>query len=634
LISAEQARPHSGTENDHRVGAAVLPDGAGVHFRVWAPEEVSVDVAFPDTDETVPLSRGASGFFSGVAHGAKPDARYRYKLGGDLLLPDPASRFQPEGPFGPSEVVDVASFPWTDRDWRGVSLPGQVIYELHLGTFTKAGTLKAAEDQLQYLADLGITVIELMPIADFAGSFGWGYDGVLPYAPYEQYGRPEDLFHFINRAHEVGVAVILDVVYNHLGPSGNCLTRFSSYYLSKTAKTDWGAAINFDGENSGPVREYFIENAVYWVRDYHFDGLRLDATQDIHDSSKTHVIAEMVRESRQAAGDRSIIVIAENEPQQSFYVRGAAQGGYGLDGLWNDDFHHSSIVALTGHNEAYYNDYLGRPQEFISALKYGYLYQGQYYVWQKKKRGASALDLPKPAFVNFIQNHDQVANSARGQRLQELVSAARIRALTGVLLLGPGTPMLFQGQEFASSAPFLFFADYEDKLAKSIRLGRRDFMKQWDSLRNPEMEPYFADPCSRQTFDRCKLDFSERESHRGWYDFHSDLLKLRREDKIISQQAKWGLDGAVLGPEAFLIRFFSPGFREDRLLVVNLGADLLLNQIPNPLTAAPDGREWHVVWSSEDPRYGGNCAVELPGRANWRIHGQSALVLVPRDSPK
>lgn len=612
----------------------MLQDGTGVHFRVWAPDKKVVELVFPDTGETAPLSRVESGYFAGVARGAKPGTKYLYKLDGDLSLPDPASRFQPEGPFGPSEVVDVASFRWTDQNWRGVSLAGQVMYELHLGTFTKEGTLKAAADQLPYLAGLGITVIELMPIGDFAGSFGWGYDGVLPYAPYEHYGRPEDLFHFINRAHGAGVAVILDVVYNHLGPSGNFLTQFSPYYLSETAKTDWGAAINFDGQNSRPVREYFIENAVYWVRDYHFDGLRLDATQDIHDLSKTHVIAEMVREARQAAGDRPIIVVAENEPQQSFYVRDAAQGGYGLDGLWNDDFHHSSMVALTGHNEAYYNDYLGRPQEFISALKYGYLYQGQYYAWQKKKRGAPALDLPKPAFINFIQNHDQVANSARGQRLQELTSAARIRALTAVLLLGPGTPMLFQGQEFASSAPFLYFADHEEELAKSIRSGRREFLKQWDSLCNPDMDPYFADPCSRETFDRCKLDFSERESHRAWYDFHFDLLRLRREDKIISQQAKWGLDGSVLGPESFLIRFFSPGFQDDRLLVVNLGADLLLEQIPNPLAAAPGGKEWHAVWSSEDPRYGGNSAIQLPGKGNWRIHGQSALVLAPLDRPK
>lgn len=631
MISAEEAQLRAGSD-DQRTGAIVLKDG-GIRFRVWAPGKTAVDVVFVDTGEAAPLSLEAAGHFSAILPKAKAGDRYKYRLDGDLL-PDPASKFQPEGPFGPSEVVDVSDFAWTDQKWRGVPLAGQVIYELHLGTFTKEGTLRAAAAQLAELARFGITVIELMPIADFAGSFGWGYDGVLPFAPYEQYGRPEDLCYFINRAHEEGVAVILDVVYNHLGPKGNFLTQFSPYYLSETTKTDWGAAINFDGKNSGPVRAYFIENAAYWVRDYHFDGLRLDATQDIHDSSETHVIAEMVREARKAAGERTIIVVAENEPQQSFYVRPAAQGGYGLDGLWNDDFHHSSMAALTGHNEAYYTDYQGNPQEFISALKYGYLYQGQYYAWQKKNRGAFALDLPKSAFISFIQNHDQVANSARGQRMQELTSPSRIRALTAVLLLGPGTPMLFQGQEFASSAPFLFFADHKDELAASIRAGRRDFLKQWKSLCDSELDPYFADPCSRQTYERCKLDFSERESHRNWYDFHFDLLKLRREDEVFSQQGKWGLDGSVLGPDSFLVRFFSPGFQNDRLLVANLGKDLLLERIPDPLAAAPDGKTWQAIWSSEDPRYGGNCTAEFPGKANWRIHGHSTVVLAPVDSPE
>ena len=585
-----------------------------------------------DTGETTPLSREASSYFSGVVQDARAGTRYLYKVDGDQSLPDPASRFQPEGPFGPSEVVDLSSFAWTDEAWRGVSIAGQVVYELHVGTFTKEGTLRAAAEQLPELARFGITVIELMPLADFAGSFGWGYDGVLPYAPYEHYGRPEDLCDFVNRAHETGLGVILDVVYNHLGPSGNFLTQFSADYLSKTLKTDWGAAINFDGENSGPVRAYFIQNAAYWVRDYHFDGLRLDATQDIHDSSETHVIAEMAREARKAAGGRSIIVMAENEPQQSFYVRSTSQGGYGLDALWNDDFHHSSMVALTGHNEAYYTDYLGTPQEFISAMKYGYLYQGQYYAWQQKNRGALSLDIPKPAFINFIQNHDQVANSARGQRLQDLVAPSRIRALTAVLLLAPGTPMFFQGQEFGASAPFFFFADHKDELADSVRKGRRTFLKQWESFCDPDLDSYFADPCSRESFERCKLDFSERETHRNWYEFHFDLLRLRRTDEIISQQGKWGLDGSVLGPNAFLIRFFSPGFKSDRLLVVNLGVDLMLNRIPDPLAAAPGGTAWRVIWSSENPRYGGNCVAALPGKANWRIHGQTALVLAPVDS--
>jgi maltooligosyltrehalose trehalohydrolase len=594
---------------------------------VWAPDRATAAVVLEPEQNAFPLEKDQDGYFFAAISEAKAGQRYRYVLDGEETLPDPASRFQPEGVDGPSEIVDCASFVWTDSAWRGVSIRGQVIYELHIGTFTQEGTYRAAARLLPELKKLGITLIEMMPVADFAGDFGWGYDGVFPYAPYEQYGRPEELAAFIDTAHGLGIGVILDVVYNHVGPKGNVLTSFSPYYFSQTEKTDWGAAINFDGERNLPVREYFRENALYWIRDFHFDGLRLDATQDIHDNSNPHILVEIVRGARKAAGRRELIMIAENEPQESHYVRPVEKGGYGLDGLWNDDFHHSAMVALTGQSDAYYSDYKGRPQEFVSALKYGYLYQGQWYRWQKQNRGEPALDIDKPAFIHFIQNHDQIANSATGARVHQLASPGMMRALTAVLLLGPATPMLFQGQEYASPTPFYFFADHCDELAESVRGGRRDFLKQWQSMRSAEFDAYLTDPCNRQTFEKCKLDFDERERRRSWYDLHADLLRLRREDPVLSQQGRWGLDGSVFGSTSFLIRFFSESHQDDRLLVVNLGTEDVVSPLPDPLLAAPKDRGWKLIWSSEHPRYGGNGIGELIAEEGWRLPGYSAIAL-------
>ncbi|MGH9640614.1 MAG: alpha-amylase family glycosyl hydrolase, partial [Bryobacteraceae bacterium] len=346
-----------------------------------------------------------------------------------------------------------------------------MIYEIHLGTFTRGGTWRSTAEKLEYLRDTGITVIEVMPVADFPGKFGWGYDGVQPYAPASIYGRPDELRAFVDRAHSLRLAVILDVVYNHIGPDGDYLDKFSPFYFSKKYKTDWGEAINYDSEHCLPVREFFRENAAYWIREFHLDGLRLDATQSLHDESRPHIIAEIGQAARQAAAPRSILLIGENEPQNTTLLKPLHEGGYGLDALWNDDYHHTAMVALTGKSEAYYSDYGGSAQEFISAVKYGYLFQGQRYRWQKKRRGTPTFGLPRNAFVNFIQNHDQVANSGRGQRVHEATSPGLLRAITALTLLAPGTPMLFQGQEFAASSPFLYFADHKPELADKIAKG-------------------------------------------------------------------------------------------------------------------------------------------------------------------
>jgi len=593
---------------------------------VWAPVRKKIEVVL-DGGGSVLLEAEASGYFSGIAPNARVGSRYKFKLDGIETCPDPASRFQPEGPHGWSEVIDATDFAWTDRNWRGVALPHQVIYEMHIGTFTKPGTWSSAQAELPHLAETGVTVLEVMPVAEFPGRFGWGYDGVQWFAPTRIYGSPDDFRRFVDRAHSLGLAVILDVVYNHLGPDGNYLGKFApQYFCEKT--TDWGPAINFDGDDSGPVREFVIANACYWIDEFHLDGLRLDATQDIHDSSEDHILRAMAREARKHAAPREVIFIAENEPQQVKLVKPAEQGGYGLDGLWNDDFHHTAMVALTGRNEAYYTDYLGTPQEFISCMKYGYLYQGQRYKWQKKRRGTPGLDMNPPAMVTFIQNHDQIANSAYGKRCHLLTAPGQLRAITALMLLAPGTPMLFQGQEFGASSPFLFFADHSAELNKQILQGRAEFLSQFRSLATPEMQERFTNPGDPATFERCKLDQFERETHREIYDLHRDLLKLRRHEPAFRAQKRRGLDGAVLSSEAFLLRFFGED-GDDRLLMVNLGIDLHLDPAPEPLLAPPEGAEWTILWSSENPKYGGIGTPPLDSKKNWQIPGRAAVLLKP-----
>ncbi|MBV9296013.1 MAG: malto-oligosyltrehalose trehalohydrolase [Acidobacteriaceae bacterium] len=610
------------------VGAEVIPGAKGTHFRVWAPERKSVEVVFEDQRPPIRLTAEGNGYFSGLVEKAGSGIRYKYALGGETY-PDPASRFQPTGPHGYSEVIDPSSFAWSDQAWPGARLEGQVIYELHIGTFTKDGTWRSAAEKLEYLRETGLTMLEIMPVADFPGRFGWGYDGVQPYAPGSIYGTPDDMRTFVDRAHAVGLAVILDVVYNHLGPDGNYLPKFSPFYLTDKHRTDWGQAINFDGDENGPVREFFRENAAYWIREFHLDGLRLDATQDIHDESEPHILAEITQAARAAAGDKPIVLIAENEPQCTRLIKPIEHGGFGIDALWNDDYHHTAMVALTGKADAYYSDYRGTAQELLSAVKYGYLYQGQWYRWQAKRRGTSALGVRRAAMINFIQNHDQVANSGRGQRVHELTSPGMFKAVVALSLLAPGTPMIFQGQEFGASSPFLFFADHEPELGKLIRKGRVEFLEQWRSLRLPEMRKCLDDPSALATFERSQLNHDEVQNHAETYAVHRDLLRLRREDPVISRQGAGGIDGAVLSSSCFVVRFFTKDFQQDRLLIVNLGADLELNPAPEPLLGPLEGTQWTVLWSSDNPQYGGCGTAPLDSDDNWKIPGQAAVVLYP-----
>jgi maltooligosyltrehalose trehalohydrolase len=613
------------------IGAETQRDGL-THFRVWAPDpgEVMVIVE-PRTGpvRALPLVPEPHGYYSALVPEIGVGDRYRFRLDG-VAAPDPASRFQPEGPFGPSEIVDPARFQWTDRAWNGVTIAGQIIYELHIGTFTPAGTWRAAIERLPHLADTGITLLEVMPIAEMPGGFGWGYDGVFPFAPVRTYGTPDDARAFVDRAHALGLGVILDVVLNHLGPEGCVHRAYARAYFARNRANEWGDSLNFDGPDSGPVREYFAANAAYWIDEYHFDGLRLDATQSMLDTSDTHVVAMIASRARVAAGHRSIIVLAENERQEAKHVRSIADGGYGLDAVWNDDFHHSAVVALTGRREAYYSDHRGTPQELISAAKHGYLFQGQRYSWQGHARGTRTDGLRPQAFVNFIENHDQLANTGDGARLWTHTAPGLYRAMTALLLLMPGTPMLFQGQEFGSSAPFLYFADHEPTLAAAVLKGRSEFVRQFRSLATAEMQAHLPVPHERSTFERCKIDWTELASHQAHHKLHTDLIALRKGDAAFAAQDP--VDGAVVTADAFVLRYQAAQPADERILIVNLGQDIEAGSFAEPLVAPPEGFAWQIGWSSEHPDYGGLGVADVVSEHGWKIPGHSATVLKPGDT--
>ena len=615
------------------VGAEPQP-GGGVHFRVWAPRRQRVVVELQPAihadhpEIAVPLVPEGGGYFSGWSPDMKAGDRYLLKLDDESSrFPDPASRFQPDGPHGPSEIIDPGRFAWSDADrgWQGAALEGQVIYEVHVGTYTEEGTYAALERELPEIVRAGLTTLELMPVADFPGRFGWGYDGVCLYAPSRLYGRPDDLRRLVNRAHSLGLAVILDVVYNHFGPDGNFMREFSDSFFTNRYKNEWGETINFDGEGSEGVREFIAENAGYWVDEFHLDGLRLDATQTIHDRSTPHILTAIGRRVRDAARGRRTIVVAENEEQQTRLVRPVEAGGCGLDGIWNDDFHHSAVVRLTGRREAYYTDYLGTPQELVSMIDRGFLYQGQHYSWQKKTRGTSARGVRRSAFITFLENHDQVANSGRGERLHQLAAPGALRAMTALLLLGPNTPLLFQGQEFASTAPFEFFADHRPDLAEKVREGRAKLLSQFPSLATEAARARLSAPDDPRTFERSRLDLGERRAHEEQYALHRDLLALRRRDPVFGSPDA-DVDGAVLSDDAFVLRFFG-GADGDRLLLVNLGARLTLTIVNESLLAPPEGARWRVAWSSDEVTYGGTGATPIERPIGWDVPGLAATAI-------
>ncbi len=519
-------------------GAQVLPPGQGVRFRLWAPSARSVDLVLDR--QLYKMNREPGGWFALTVLKARAGSKYKFRIDGDLQVPDPASRFQPNDVFGPSQVVDPATFEWNDQDWTGRPWEEVVLYELHVGTFSRQGTFQGVTEKLEYLKGLGITAIDLMPVAEFPGKRNWGYDGVLPFAPDASYGTPEDLKSLVQEAHRQGLMVFLDVVYNHFGPEGNFLGAYARPFFNQNHHTPWGAAINFDAPGSEVVREFFIQNALYWLREYHLDGLRLDAVHAIMDDSPTHILDALARRVRQTLGNRRHIhLVLENDHNQARWLVGPT--GHGFDAQWNDDFHHAAHVALTGESCGYYGDYAGLqgdrgPVEYLGrCLAEGFAYQGEPSPFRDNAwRGEDSTGLPPTAFVNFAQNHDQVGNRAFGERLSALAPQQAVRAISAILLLAPAIPMLFMGEEWGSRTPFLFFCHFSEGLAPLVTAGRRREFARFDDFSTPENLEKIPDPASVQTFKRSRLDWGdlEKPTHRDWLTYTRTLLALRHQEII------------------------------------------------------------------------------------------------------
>jgi maltooligosyltrehalose trehalohydrolase len=477
-------------------------------FSVWAPKPKSIELVIGD--KKYPMEKGEKGFYSLDLPGLKLPVDYFYCLDGERLRPDPASKFQPKGVHGPSRLYDT-SFPWTDQEWKGIPLIDYIIYELHVGTFTPEGTFEAIIGKLPYLKELGITAIELMPVTEFPGERNWGYDGVHPFAPHHAYGGPFGFKKLINACHDAGFALILDVVYNHLGHEGNYLGEYGDYF-NDHYKTPWGQAVNFDGENSDQVRRYVIENALYWQKDFHVDALRLDAVHAIYDFSATHILEEIKR-------DFKGIIFAESDLNDPRIIMPHERGGYEIDAQWSDDFHHSLFAYLTQIKSGYFADF-GDPEQIIKSIREGFVYDGQYSVYRKKKFGRSSASLPGEQFVINLENHDQIGNAYEGRRLGTFLSIEAYKKASELLFFAPNIPLIFMGQEWMATTPFYYFTSYEDqKLAATVNEGR---------CQNPDL------------FQQSKLNWAELEKpdHQAMFQFYKDLIAKRKEKKCLSNCRK------------------------------------------------------------------------------------------------
>ncbi len=506
-------------------GAEVGPEG--VTFRLYAPKLSTVGLAL-GAEAPVPMEPGGDGFH--VLHrDCGPGTRYRFVLPDGMAVPDPASRFQPDDAGGASEVIDPAAYRWADGDWRGRPWPEAVIYEMHVGAFTEAGTFRAAADRLAHLADLGVTAVQVMPVADFPGRRNWGYDGVLPFAPDSAYGRPEDFKAFVDAAHALGLMVFLDVVYNHFGPEANFLPLTAPLFTERHM-TPWGAGINFDGEGSRWIRRFVVENALYWLTEFHLDGLRLDAVHGILDDSEPHILEEMAARVRAATAGRHVHLVLENEENEA--SRLAPAGAFTAQ--WNDDVHHVLHTALTGEGLGYYADYLGRTDLLGRALAEGFAFQGEPMDYRGSARGEPSDSLPTTAFVAFLQNHDQVGNRATGERIALLAPEAAVRAAAAVYLLLPQVPMLFMGEEWGTRQPFPFFVGFEGELAEKVREGRRREFARFPAFADEAARAAIPDPAAEATFLSAKLDWreSEAEPHRAHLDLYRRLLAVRRAEIV------------------------------------------------------------------------------------------------------
>ena len=589
-------------------GAELQSDGS-VRFRLWAPSHDRIELQLLDQPGALGLRCEAGGWHTLTTRRATRGSRYRFILPDGMAVPDPASRFQPEDVHGPSEVVDPQAYLWHDLEWRGRPWSDAVLYELHIGCFTAGGTFVGAIERLQHLRELGVTAIEIMPLVDFPGSRNWGYDGVLPYAPDSSYGDPQQLKALIDAAHGFGLMVLLDVVYNHFGPEGNYLSLYAPQFFSARHHTPWGAAINFDGEGSRTVREFFIHNALYWLTEFHCDGLRLDAVHAILDDSPVHVLAELAQRVRTSLPGRHVHLVLENEHNQAQWLE---RGGDGQPQLysaqWNDDAHHVLHVAATGDAEGYYSDYIGRTDRLGRALAQGFAFQGELMPYRGAARGEPSAHLPPSAFVAFIQNHDQIGNRALGERITALAPSPAVRAITALYLLLPQIPMLFMGEEWHCPQPFLFFCDFGAGLEEAVVRGRRQEFARFEAFRDESVRAGIPDPQAAQTYCDSKLDWTgldepDAAATLSWY---RELLAVRRRH-IAPLLPTLSSAGAyrVLSASAVLVRWHGSGGTELTLMANLKGqpaaefppaADTLLWQEGHADAVGGLG-PWAVRWS-------------------------------------
>jgi maltooligosyltrehalose trehalohydrolase len=579
-----------------------VPERAGVRFRVLADasRNLRLQLLGGASAGTYGLEPESESVQSCFVDGAGAGDRYRYVIDGSESFPDPASRFQPEGVHGPSEIVDPEAFRWRHESWRGRTPRELTIYELHVGTFTDRGTFNAARHRLAQLRDLGVTAIELMPLAEYAGTRNWGYDGVALYAPSRNYGRPDDLRAFVDTAHGFGIAVILDVVYNHLGPEGAYLMRFYPAYLTDRHQTPWGGAINLDGEGSSAVRRFIVDNAVAWISEYHLDGLRLDATHALIDNSPAHIVPEIAAAAREAAG-WPIAIHAEDHRNLASLLEPANEGGWGLDGVWADDLHHVLRSRLAGDRHGYYQDYTGSLTELARTMRQGWLYTGQHSSYGKAARGTDPSRLPMQQFVVCLQNHDQIGNRAEGDRLHHAIDAAAWRAASTLLLTCPMTPLLFMGQEWGASSPFQYFTDLEPELGAQVTEGRRREFKDFPKFTDPAARAAIPDPQDPRTFERSRLDWKERERqpHAGCLALYTDLLHLRSSHRALAASEAASADATALDDATIALRREEDG--ERFVIVVRLdGAGTV--SLPGGTGIPPT-----TIFTTEDQRY-----VEAP----------------------
>jgi maltooligosyltrehalose trehalohydrolase len=509
---------------------------AGARFRLWAPaaRQVELDLAVHGSRRSVEMSALADGWFEAAVADAPAGTRYAFRIDGGITVPDPASRFNPEDVHCPSMVVDPLAYAWRDAGWMGRPWEDTVFYELHVGAFTAEGSFAAAIERLDYLADLGVTAVELMPLADFPGRRNWGYDGVLPFAPDASYGAPDELKRLIDAAHSRSLMVFLDVVYNHFGPEGNYLHAYAPQFFNPAHHTPWGAAINYDGEQSRTVRDFFIHNALYWLEEYRFDGLRLDAVDWIVDESSPDILVELASRVHEGPGaGRHIHLVLENDRNEAHYLgRDGQQRPLHATAQWNDDIHHAAHVVVTGEVDGYYADYAARPLwYFARCLTEGFGYQGEPSPYRGNiARGEPSVHLPPGAFVSFVQTHDQVGNRAFGERIGQVANPRALRAAVACILLAPSPPLLFMGEEFSASTPFLFFCDFSPELALAVTQGRRKQFARFEQFADPALQATIPDPNNEATFERSKLVWSEAADpgHREWSELYRECLGIRK----------------------------------------------------------------------------------------------------------